>query len=97
MRGQRRWCFRSRGSRSWQTIRCLARNNVQIVPRGSGTGLAGGCVGFENGVIVCTVRMNRILGIDLANRVAHVEAGVLNTQLSEAVAALPEERVSLRA
>jgi glycolate oxidase len=71
-----------------KVVRILAKNNVQIVPRGSGTGLAGGCVGFENGIIVCTVRLNRILKIDLPNRVANVESGVLNTQLSEAVARL---------
>jgi glycolate oxidase len=70
-------------------VRALAEAGVQIVPRGSGTGLAGGCVAFENGVIVSTTRMNRILAIDLANRVARIEAGVRNTQLSDAVAALP--------
>jgi glycolate oxidase len=70
-------------------VKILVRHGVQIVPRGSGTGLAGGCVGFDNGVIVSTARMDKILSIDLANRVARVEAGVRNTQLSEAVAALP--------
>ena len=69
-------------------VKLLAQHDVQIVPRGTGTGLAGGCVAFENGVVVSTVRMNRILKIDLANRVAHVEAGVRNTQLSDAVANL---------
>ncbi|MDB5289527.1 MAG: linked oxidase domain protein [Phycisphaerales bacterium] len=69
-------------------VKLLAGHDVQIVPRGSGTGLAGGCVAFENGVIVSTTRMNRILSIDLENRVAHVEAGVRNTQLSEAAALL---------
>jgi len=67
-------------------MKILSRHGAQIVPRGSGTGLTGGCVAFENGVIVSTVRMNRIRNIDLENRVAHVEAGVLNTQLSDAVA-----------
>src|SRR5882762_7456040 len=70
-------------------IRILIKHEAQIVPRGSGTGLAGGCVAFDNGVVVSTVRMNRILQIDLENRVAHVEAGVRNTTLSDAVAALP--------
>ncbi len=70
-------------------VKLLAKHDVQIVPRGSGTGLAGGCVAFDNGVVVSTVRMNRILKIDLDNRVAHVEAGVRNTTLSDAVAALP--------
>jgi glycolate oxidase len=70
-----------------RTVKFLGDRGVQIVPRGSGTGLAGGCVGFDNGVIVCTARMERILTIDLPNRVARVEAGVRNTQLSDAVAA----------
>src|SRR6187399_215813 len=55
-----------------RVVKLLAERDVQIVPRGSGTGLAGGCVAFENGVIVSTTRMNRILKIDLDNRVAHV-------------------------
>ena len=70
-------------------VKLLAAKGVQIVPRGSGTGLAGGCVAFENGVVISTTRMNRILAIDLENRVAHVEAGVRNVQLSEAVAREP--------
>src|SRR2546421_11299080 len=70
-------------------MKVLSELDVQIVPRGSGTGLAGGCVAFEDGVIVSTTRMNRVLKIDLDNRVAHVEAGVRNTQLSDAVAQLP--------
>ena len=72
-----------------QVMKLLAERDVQIVPRGSGTGLTGGCVAFENGVVVSTARMNKILKIDLENRVAHVEAGVRNTALSDAVAQLP--------
>ena len=72
-----------------EIVKALGKHGVQIVPRGSGTGLAGGCVAFENGVIVSTTRMNRVLKIDLENRVAHVEAGVRNVQLSEAVAQMP--------
>lgn len=72
-----------------EIVKLLVAHDRQIVPRGSGTGLTGGCVAFEQGVIVSTVRMNRILKIDLENRVAHVEAGVRNTQLTDAVAQLP--------
>jgi len=70
-------------------VKLLSDRNVQIVPRGSGTGLAGGCVAFDDGVIVSTARMTRIFSIDLPNRVAHVEAGVRNTQLTDAVSLLP--------
>jgi len=67
----------------------LVRHDAQIVPRGTGTGLAGGCVAYDNGVVVSTAKMNKILKIDLENRCAHVQAGVRNTQLSDAVALLP--------
>jgi glycolate oxidase len=72
-----------------EVVRLLGSHGVQIVPRGSGTGLAGGCVAFEDGVIVSTTRMNRVFKVDLENRVAHVEAGVRNLQLSDAVARVP--------
>ncbi len=72
-----------------KVVKAIAAAGVQIVPRGSGTGLAGGCVAFEGGVIVSTTRLNQILSIDLPNRVAHVQAGVRNTDLTTAVAKLP--------
>jgi glycolate oxidase len=68
-------------------VRTLARHGLPMVPRGSGTGLAGGAVVFGGGVVVCTSRMTGIESIDLANRVALVQAGVRNTALSDAVAA----------
>ncbi len=70
-----------------EIIKVLVRHEAQVVPRGSGTGLAGGCVAYDLGVVVSTARMNRVLKIDIENRVAHVEAGVRNTALSDAVAA----------
>jgi glycolate oxidase len=70
-------------------VQTLARHEVQIVPRGTGTGLTGGCTAFADGIVVSTVRLNQILKIDLENRVAHVQAGVRNLQLSDAVARLP--------
>src|SRR5258706_4204583 len=72
-------------------IRILIKHDAQIVPRGTGTGLAGGCVAFDNGVGVSTGKMDKILTIDLDNRVAHVPAGGRNTALSDAVAPLPLE------
>jgi glycolate oxidase len=70
-------------------IRTLVKHDAQIVPRGSGTGLAGGCVAYNAGVVVSTAKMNRVLKIDLDNRVAHVEAGCRNLALSDVVAARP--------
>ena len=68
-------------------VRVLRKHQLPIIPRGSGTGLAGGCVSFGPGVLISTSRMTRIESIDLDNRVAVVQAGVRNLALSEAVAA----------
>src|SRR5690606_7227880 len=66
-------------------VKVLACHDVPIIPRGSGTGLTGACVAFGEGVIICTSRMTTIESIDLANRVAVVQAGRLNLTLSGAV------------
>ncbi len=67
-------------------VRAARRANVPIVPRGSGTGLAGGAVPAEGGIVLSLARMNRILEIDLKNRVAVVEPGVINIDVTKAVA-----------
>src|SRR4029079_9613225 len=58
---------------------------VPIVPRGAGTGLSGGSVAREGGIVLVFTRMNRILEVDLANRRATVQPGVVNLDLSAAV------------
>ncbi|MFV1989194.1 MAG: FAD-linked oxidase C-terminal domain-containing protein, partial [Acidimicrobiales bacterium] len=57
-----------------------------FVVRGSGTGLAGGAVPVEDSLLIVTTRMNQILEIDPVERVAWVEPGVLNLDLSRATA-----------
>jgi glycolate oxidase len=58
-----------------------------IVPRGAGTGLCGGAVPVEGGVVISFARMNRILELDPRNRRARVQAGVINLDLSKHAAA----------
>jgi len=67
-------------------IRALNEHGVSIIPRGSGTGLAGGAVSYDEGVLMTTSRMTTIERIDLDNRFAVVQAGVRNTALSDAIA-----------
>ena len=67
-------------------LKTISKHNIEIVPRGSGTGLTGGCVAFDNGILVSTARMNKIESIDIPNRFAIVQAGVINLDLSNAVA-----------
>jgi glycolate oxidase len=67
-------------------VKAAKQANVAIVPRGSGTGLAGGAVPAEGGVVLSLARLNRILKIDLENRIAVVEPGVINADITKAVA-----------
>lgn len=52
-------------------------NKIPVVVRGSGTGLVGGCVPVEGGIVICTARMNKILELDENNLTLTVEPGVL--------------------
>src|SRR5436853_181708 len=61
------------------------RAAVPWVARGSGTGLSGGSLPVEGGVVISLSRMRRILDVDLANQRVVVEPGVTNAQISAAV------------
>ena len=68
-------------------LRLCAEHQVPVVARGSGTGLSGGALPLENGVLLSLAKFNRILDIDTDNRVARVQPGVTNLSISNAVAA----------
>lgn len=76
--------------RTTEQVAAIARlcrqNGVPLVPRGAGTGLAGGALAHPNEVLVCLSRMNRVLDIDLPNRRLRAQAGAINIQLTKAVA-----------
>lgn len=57
-------------------------NKIPVTPRGAGTGLVGGAVPLKGGVIICTVRMNKILSYDLKNLCVHTQVGVLLCDLA---------------
>ena len=69
-------------------VRVARRHRRPFVARGSGTGLAGGATPFDDPVVIVTTQMNRVLEVDPEQRVAWVEPGVLNLDLSRAVAHL---------
>ena len=68
-------------------VRIAAAHDAPFVARGSGTGLAGGATPVERSVVICLTRMDRVLEVDAERRVAWVEPGVVNLDLSRAVAA----------
>jgi glycolate oxidase len=66
-------------------LRFCRGNHIKVVPRGAGTSLAGGALPLEDAIVLCLTRMNKVLSIDLPNRVARVEAGITNLGITEAV------------
>jgi glycolate oxidase len=66
-------------------VRLAAELGLAVVPRGSGTGLAGGAVPLEGGLVISVARMRRILEVDADVPCALVEPGVLNLDLTTAV------------
>jgi glycolate oxidase len=56
-----------------------------VIPRGAGTGMTGGALPVEGGLVLATSRLNKILEIDTENQVAVVEPGVITGQFQDAV------------
>ncbi len=71
-----------------EILRLASLAGFPVVARGAGTGLSGGAISPENGVVLAFARMNRILEVDAENMRAVVQPGVVNQQLSDNVAHL---------
>ena len=69
-----------------QIMRICHRLEVPVVARGAGTGLSGGALPHEQGVLLSLTRFNAILNINSENRTAVVQPGVRNLAISEAAA-----------
>ncbi|MBI5288236.1 MAG: FAD-binding protein [Chloroflexi bacterium] len=67
-------------------VRAARRFDMPVIPRGAGTGISGGALAATGGVVVALTRMRRIIEVDSENRIAIVEPGVVNLDLSKAVA-----------
>ncbi|MEZ5408928.1 MAG: FAD-linked oxidase C-terminal domain-containing protein [Acidimicrobiales bacterium] len=76
-------CFPISTAEVQAVMRISGRHGRSVVPRGAGTGLAGGAIPLAAPVVVSLTRMNRILEVDRDNRVAWVEPGVINLDLSK--------------
>jgi glycolate oxidase len=69
-----------------RAVRICHEEEVPFVARGSGTGLSGGALPVEDGVLIVLARMQRILEVDIPNQRVIVEPGVINLSVTEAVA-----------
>src|SRR3954447_6175893 len=73
------------GDEVQQVVRACHSAGVPWVARGAGSGLSGGALPVEEGVLVVLSRMNRVLDVDLDNQRVVVEPGVTNLDVSAAV------------
>lgn len=64
-------------------VKLCYENDVPVTCRGAGTGLVGGCTPICGGVVLCTMKMNQILGYDEENFLVRVQCGVLLNDLAE--------------
>ena len=69
-----------------EVLALLSEEGVSFAPRGAGTGLSGGALAVNRGVVIELARMRRILKVDPENRLAVVQTGLVNAHLSRAVA-----------
>ncbi|NCG37855.1 MAG: FAD-binding protein [Actinobacteria bacterium] len=75
-------CFPTTTAEVQAITRVAVEHGCAIVPRGAGTGLAGGAIPLGAPIVVSTGKMNRILQVDTENGVAWVQPGVINLDLS---------------
>jgi len=68
------------------TLRIATEFGIEVVPRGAGTGLAGGAIASAGQIVLSTLAMNGILEISVADELAVVEPGILNGDLNAALA-----------
>ncbi len=68
-----------------EAVRWCHKRHVPFVARGSGTSLSGGSLPHADGIVIALNRLNHIVRLDLDNRLAVVEPGVVNVKLTAAV------------
>ena len=68
-----------------QVVKWANKHNLTVVPRGAGTGLSGGSLAESDSLMLSLTRMNQIQEVDIPNRCALVEAGVVNIHLTQLV------------
>ncbi len=78
-------CFPLTTAEVQGVVRVCVRNRRPWVARGSGTGLAGGATPLDGAVVISLTKMDRIISVDPKSRLAWVEPGVLNLDLTRAV------------
>ncbi len=66
-----------------EVVRYCNEKKLDITVRGGGSGVSGGCISSEKGIILSTEKLNKIISVDVINRLAIVESGVMTQQLQD--------------
>ena len=69
-----------------ETLKLCHEFEIPFVARGSGTSLSGGSLPVSDGIVISLNRLNQILDLDPDNRIARVQPGVINSEISAAAA-----------
>ena len=67
-----------------EVLKLAATEKIPVVSRGSGTGLSGGSIPVDGGIVLCLLKMKEILELDTANLTMLCEAGVITKEIDEA-------------
>src|SRR6202042_1693344 len=67
-------------------VQLCHQHRIPFVARGSGTGLSGGAMPTEGGIVISPARLSRILDLDIPNARVTVEPGVINAVVTQRVA-----------
>jgi glycolate oxidase len=78
-------CFPSNSLEVSRILALCNALNVPVYTRGAGTGLSGACLPVQDGLVLSTKKLNRIMEIDTQNLTATIESGVINAHLKMAV------------
>src|SRR5262249_13826922 len=69
-------------------VKIAHEEKIPFLARGAGTGLSGGAMALDGGIVIEMARMKRLLKVDLDNRYVVVEPGIINLELSKAISHL---------
>ena len=75
-------CFPVNTAEVQAIMRIALAHERNVVPRGAGTGLAGGAIPLGAPIVVAVTKMNAVVEVDTENRIAWVEPGVVNLDLT---------------
>ena len=80
--------FPQSGKEVAECVKLAAKANIPVVTRGSGTGLSGGSVPLSGCLVICLVRMDKIIELDQQNLTLRAQCGVITKEIDDAAAAV---------